>query len=140
MKQSKPRHQNAATCFKCLEILTTAHPDLQKLADDVRAANPEAHVAWAVRGKADQEDAKRRGTSRASFGESPHNYVPSLAIDFFRITPNGVAEWNKAWFTEHIAPFARRHGFEWGGDFLRFQDAPHVQIKNWKAQAKKLAK
>ncbi|MEW9053791.1 MAG: M15 family metallopeptidase [Neobacillus sp.] len=67
-------------------------------------------------------------------GESLHNY--GLAIDFALRTPtheviwdmqydgnqNGVADW------EEVVELAKVLGFDWGGDWARFKDYPHLQM------------
>jgi peptidoglycan LD-endopeptidase CwlK len=67
-------------------------------------------------------------------GESLHNY--GLAIDFALRTPtqaviwdmqydgnqNGVADWDE------VVELAKVLGFDWGGDWARFKDYPHLQM------------
>jgi peptidoglycan L-alanyl-D-glutamate endopeptidase CwlK len=131
------KHRNTPTCPRCEATLRDAAPELQEFARSVRHSDPEAHVSWAYRGKQDQEEALARGTTRAKFGDSPHNYLPALAVDFFRITPNGLAEWNAEWLKARLAIPARASNLVYGGDWKNFKDWPHVEVADWKSKVSK---
>ncbi len=70
----------------------------------------------------------------AEGGESYHNY--GLAIDFALQNENGRAIWNmnydgndngeSDWM--EVVEIAKKLGFEWGGDWTRFKDYPHLQM------------
>ncbi|WP_088009177.1 M15 family metallopeptidase [Indiicoccus explosivorum] len=70
----------------------------------------------------------------AEGGESYHNY--GLAIDFALLDENGDAVWDierdgndngeRDWF--EVAAIGKELGFEWGGDWERFRDYPHLQL------------
>ncbi|RNF39265.1 M15 family metallopeptidase [Planococcus salinus] len=67
-------------------------------------------------------------------GESYHNY--GLAIDFALQLDDGNVVWDierddngngrRDWF--EVADIAKELGFEWGGDWERFRDYPHLQM------------
>ncbi|MFJ5714545.1 M15 family metallopeptidase [Neobacillus sp. NPDC093127] len=70
----------------------------------------------------------------AKGGESYHNF--GLAIDFALKTPSGNVIWDmeydgnkngKADWTE-VVSLAKALGFEWGGDWAKFKDYPHLQM------------
>lgn len=126
------RHTNTDVCTRCEAILKDAHPDLQAFAAEVRREHPDAHVSWSYRGEKDQNAAFASGVSKARFGESPHNYRPALAIDWFRLTHTG-AEWKANWFMDVIVPAARAAGLVSGADFPKFRDLPHVELKDWRS-------
>ena len=72
--------------------------------------------------------------TNAKGGESYHNY--GLAIDFALKTPSGNVIWDmqydgnkngKADWTE-VVKMAKALGFEWGGDWAKFKDYPHLQM------------
>jgi hypothetical protein len=64
--------------------------------------------------------------TRARGGRSNHNY--KLAADVCPFV-NGKPDWNaKPAVWEMIGEEARRAGLEWGGDWKRFTDHPHVQL------------
>lgn len=70
----------------------------------------------------------------AEGGESYHNY--GLAIDFALRLPDGSVVWDierddngngrPDWF--EVADIGKELGFEWGGDWNRFKDYPHLQM------------
>ncbi len=70
----------------------------------------------------------------AKEGESYHNY--GLAVDFALRNNDGEIIWDinydgnnngKAdWF--EVADIAKQLGFEWGGDWSKFKDYPHLQM------------
>ncbi|MGE7933884.1 M15 family metallopeptidase [Viridibacillus arvi] len=67
-------------------------------------------------------------------GESFHNY--GLAFDYAIKNTNGGIEWDidydgnqngqSDWF--EVAEIAKELGFEWGGDWRKFKDYPHLQM------------
>ncbi len=57
---------------------------------------------------------------------SRHNYLPALAIDVGLFRPDGSYEPNKRY--ETVAAGARKHALDWGGDWKRFVDRPHVEV------------
>lgn len=70
--------------------LSQAHVLLQKLMNAARDRLP-ISVLDSQRGKAAQELAFKRGNSKAHFGQSAHNWSPSIAVDVVpAATPNGV--------------------------------------------------
>lgn len=72
--------------------------------------------------------------THAEGGESYHNY--GLAIDFALLDENGEISWDierdandngePDWF--EVAAIGKELGFEWGGDWERFRDYPHLQL------------
>jgi peptidoglycan L-alanyl-D-glutamate endopeptidase CwlK len=67
-------------------------------------------------------------------GESYHNF--GLAIDFALKTPSGNVIWDMEYdgnrnskddWTE-VVEMAKALGFEWGGDWARFKDYPHLEM------------
>jgi hypothetical protein len=62
-------------------------------------------------------------------GESPHNY--GLAVDLAWRKKPGEAFWKVSLYKK-LAPIARDLGFTWGGDWARFKDNPHFEMKGWR--------
>jgi peptidoglycan hydrolase-like protein with peptidoglycan-binding domain len=56
-------------------------------------------------------------------GQSLHNY--GLALDFAPVV-NGVVSWNEKLYRD-FGEWARTAGLEWGGEWKKFVDLPHVQ-------------
>ena len=92
------------------------------------------------RGKTKQEEAFKNGSSKAKFGQSPHNYKPSLAVD---IIPQPFKGWNDyAGFNRILDEFLRvskekNIEITLGRDFKPIKDFPHIELKNWKEICKK---
>ena len=72
--------------------------------------------------------------TKAVAGSSPHNY--GLAWDIACIV-NGKVDYNNLELYKKCGSIAKTINFEgytieWGGDFCKFKDYPHFQLKNWK--------
>jgi peptidoglycan L-alanyl-D-glutamate endopeptidase CwlK len=122
---------------RSLDTLAKAHPDLQRVANEA-IKHFDFTVIESYRGKEAQNKAHALGNSKAKFGQSPHNFKPSLAID---IVPYPL-DWNnlKA-FDVMGAAFldaARKCGIEitWGKNFTTLKDYPHFELRDWRNRAK----
>jgi peptidoglycan L-alanyl-D-glutamate endopeptidase CwlK len=117
---------------KSIDILNQCHSDLIKL---MRAVGEEYNcsIVCGYRGKEEQEDCFNKGTSKAHFGQSPHNYSPALAVDCVPY-PTLWSDENKL---KELAGIIKIKAIDleieitWGGDFPGFPDLPHYQLKNW---------
>ena len=77
-------------------------------------------------GRIDEADEK---VTQAKALQSPHNYLPSFAIDVaFKV--NGKLDWNSKWFIA-FSKYMSNPSIEWGGVW-KFKDTPHYEVKNWK--------
>lgn len=128
----KPKHLNNGSCEKC-ETIINAYPGFNSILytwfKGFQRLKPEAHIAYAGRGKADQEQAYNTGHSKAHFGQSAHNY--NMALDLFKLTLEG-ASWDAEWYKQAVAPHvALNHALKWGGTFKSIVDLPHVEIDGW---------
>jgi len=76
---------------------------------------------------------KRPKITNARPGESPHNYNPSFAFDIAFVR-NRKLDWSPKYF-KAFADIIKgiNSDVEWGGDWVRFKDAPHFELKNWRA-------
>jgi peptidoglycan L-alanyl-D-glutamate endopeptidase CwlK len=78
--------------------------------------------------------AGERKVTNAKGGQSYHNY--GLAFDICLIIDGKKASWDTSsdfdqdlesdW--NECVKIAKKHGFEWGGDWIRFKDLPHFQM------------
>jgi peptidoglycan L-alanyl-D-glutamate endopeptidase CwlK len=76
-------------------------------------------------GKVDEGDEK---VTQAKAGQSPHNYLPSFAIDVaFKV--NSKLDWSSKWFSS-FSKYMSTTTIEWGGVW-KFKDTPHYEVKNW---------
>lgn len=136
---SKVKHINDGNCSKCEQIFNRYPGFHQGLKDWFKALQkevPEAHISAAGRGKSEQEEYFKKGTSKAHYGQSAHN--KSAAIDLFKLHQNG-AEWPKSWFIGSIKPRLDIHNssadfkIKWYGEpGSSFFELPHFEVADWK--------
>lgn len=119
-----------------IERLKKVHPLLQHaigaLVMNLAALGIEIEVVQGLRTFAEQDALFAQGrtkpgniVTRARGGQSEHNY--GVAVDVAP-TRNGKIDWNDLpkFFT--IGVEAKKVGLEWGGDWHKFIDKPHVQL------------
>lgn len=116
---------------RSLSALATCHPALQAVAHRaLELSAVDFTVTEGHRGRAAQEAAFAAKKSKAHFGESFHNFIPSRALD---VVPYPV-DWDDVRKFREIAlafdQAARELGvvLRWGGDFESFRDYPHFEI------------
>jgi len=123
---------------RSLYLLDKAHPDLKRLFIAV-AKKINIMIDCTLRGESDQEQAFRDGHSKAHFGQSPHNFVPSLAVDVVPLP----TEWSDEQALLNLSIIVMETADEmeidmtWGGSFpgdygfKHSGDLPHYQFSNW---------
>lgn len=131
------KHKNNGHCEKCLQIINR-YPNFNALLldwfQDFQEFHPEFHVSCGGRGEADQEEKKREKKSRASFGESAHNY--NCAIDLF-INGGDHELYDEEWFQAVLGPIIPSF-LEWYGrpeykdDKSKYFELPHIEIRAWR--------
>ena len=92
------------------------------------------------RGEADQETAYKRGASKARFGQSAHNTLPSMAVDIAPSGPTGGIDWDVrggAWVA--LLRIAREVALGEGTpvDWRRSMfsgDEGHVELLGWRGK------
>lgn len=101
-------------------------------------------LTWGFRSIAQQDALYAKGrtapgsiVTKARGGYSWHNF--GLAADYAFVV-NGKVTWNGPW--DVFGRIARLCGLEWGGDWKKMTDRPHVQMTRGKtlAQMRALAK
>lgn len=132
------KHTNTPTCDKCEEVFNRYpgfHPPLRTWVYALRNKYPEAHISAAGRGKADQEQFFKMGTSRAHYGQSAHNF--NAAVDFFRLTLSGGAAFDAPWYKAVIGKEAALNPLlRWyGAPPISFPELPHLEWASWKQMA-----
>ena len=126
--------------------LAGAHTDLQRLFNKVAETFPIV-ILDSQRGKEAQEKAFREGNSKAHFGQSAHNWNPSIALD---VCPDPIDWNNRKRFIELskvVLPLAKemKIPIRWGGDWNmngvltdeKLSDLPHYELHPWREFAKK---
>lgn len=109
--------------------LATAHPDLQRLFNEV-IKDFDCAVICGHRGRADQDKAFAEGKSKLQWPNSKHNKTPSLAVD--------CAPWPSLYgdmkkfkeLIDVVKSTARRLRIKilCGIDWERFPDPPHIEL------------
>lgn len=130
-----------------LDRLKRLHPELQRLFVEAIKQTPFT-IRDTNRGRADQEKAFREGKSKVHFGDSAHNWSPSVAADIY---PLPVDFKNTAAFKhlqiDVLKPLANklgipiRQGIDWNGNGNltddKWDDLPHIELGNWREWAAK---
>lgn len=72
--------------------------------------------------------------TNAKAGQSPHNYNPSFAFDIAFIGVNKKVVWTAKYF-KMFADCVKSSSdvTVWGGDWLKFSDKPHFELKMWRS-------
>ena len=119
--------------------LLDAHPDLQRLAYRLETRGVRFMVNCTHRGRAEQEAAFASGASRARWGQSPHNFKPSRAMDLspFAVTAAAyqaitVADYNALSVDVMREAVIMGIALTWGGGFRSFKDRPHYALTGWR--------
>lgn len=109
--------------------------------DEFRRRQIPMFAVTVYRGKEAQDSAFARGTSKARFGQSAHNF--KMAVDFVHIH----RMWNlsrKEWEIIGLIgkEVARRRNIRitWGGDFKSLWDPAHWELADWKQRRDALPK
>ena len=109
--------------------LNSCHSDLILLINEV-AKTEKCAVICGHRGKAEQEKAYLSGTSRAKWGQSKHNQMPSLAVDVVPLPLDweDIPAFEK--LGEKIMAKAKELGIKvkWGKYFKGLVDYPHFEL------------
>lgn len=129
---------------RSMNNLRQVNPSLRLVAD-AAILHIDFTVICGTRGREEQERAKRAGHSKASFGQSPHNYKPAMAFDFLPYPFKGWEDDNIVQDLREIAEIMKREAHrlgisvEYGGDWKTFKDYPHMQLKNWRKYNRMIA-
>lgn len=116
-----------------LERIKTAHPKVRAELEaqyiecnELLPTNCTLRFAFVYRSPQEQDALfnKRPKVTNARGWQSIHNY--GLAFDIVLIV-DGKAVWtvNQEW--KQVADYFKSKGWEWGGDWKSFKDAPHFQ-------------
>jgi peptidoglycan L-alanyl-D-glutamate endopeptidase CwlK len=116
------------------EKLENVHPDLVRLFTEY-GKDHDIIIVDGHRDKASQDLAYLKGNSNARWGQSPHNKLPSRAVDAAPSKDNGKSiDWRDSDAfrkqAEDILFLAKKLGINilWGGSFKRLVDLPHFEL------------
>jgi len=123
---------------RSLKALNTAHPDLQKLFNEVIKVI-DCTVIYGHRTEAEQEDMVAKGYSKLHYPKSEHNKIPSYAVD---VVPYPI-DWNNRerfiFFAGIVKGIASQLNINirWGGDWdsnndlhdQTWMDLPHYELR-----------
>ena len=110
--------------------LNECHEDIQKVLREA-IKHYDFTVIEGYRGEAEQNEAYNKGFSKVKFPNSKHNVMPSRAVD---IVPYPI-DWKNIKRFEELALIVKaiaeelQVGLNWGGDWKRFKDYPHWELK-----------
>lgn len=130
------------TIFNPKNKLDKLHPDLVSVINSLDL-DFDVLVCCTTRDQVAQEAAKTAGNSNAHFGQSPHNFIPSLAVDLCPCSEDGKELW---WdrsdlfdkLKDEMLDKAKQLNIDitWGGTFKSLKDKPHFQMSNWQTYVK----
>ena len=112
-----------------LARLQTCHPLLQDLFHEV-IKHTDCSIIFGYRNREEQEEAFNNGRSKAHYGQSNHNFYPSLAVDAMPYPIN----WEDMKGIHHFAGVVKgiaatkKIPIRWGGEFKGFFDGPHYEL------------
>jgi len=126
---------------KSLKRLESVQPLLRKVFLEV-VKHFDCTVVCGYRDRTAQELAFETGKSKAHFGESPHNFVPALAVDVVPYPVDWLDLERMQYFAGYVMATAQQMGIDlrWGGDWdddthlsdNRFDDLPHFELADWR--------
>lgn len=124
------------------ERLSTCHPDLQRLFEEV-VKNYDCTILQGHRTKEEQDEYFRTGRSKVQYPNSKHNKMPSMAVDvapYFKEQPHVRWENKEKFyhFAGYVQGVADQLGIKirWGGNWdmddelldQTFFDLPHFEL------------
>jgi peptidoglycan L-alanyl-D-glutamate endopeptidase CwlK len=117
--------------IKSMQRLSTCDNDLQALFYEV-IKEFDCTILCGYRNEADQNKAFKEGKSKLKFPNSKHNCSPSRAVD---VAPYPI-DWLNIRAFERLNTVVMRKAhemginIEWGGNWKKFKDYPHYQLKD----------
>jgi hypothetical protein len=127
---------------KSKEHLSTCHPDLQRLMNEVIKVI-DVTIICGQRNQKDQDEAVRTGASKTPFPQSKHNSTPSMAVDLAMNVPGKGIPWEDMRYFFFMMGVVKakadslgikiRTGLDWNNDNIfdndgNFVDADHVEL------------
>lgn len=124
-------------CQKIMDRYPGLHKELRIWFESFQFRHFEAHISDAGRGCQDQEAAFLRGSSKARWGQSAHNW--NCALDIFVLNHSSGSLYPLKWYQQVLANELPTW-LEWYGRIgAPFYELPHVEVRGWRQMAKNLA-
>lgn len=114
---------------RSMNKLLSCDARLQRLMNEV-VKHFDCRIEDGYRSQADQEQAFDSGNSKAHYGQSKHNVMPSLAVDVIPYPVNWEDTDRIYEFAGFVKATAIQMGIRirWGGNFKNFFDSPHFEL------------
>jgi len=119
--------------------LAQLHPLLAQIVNEVLHYR-DITITCSYRSRAEQDAAYVKGNSKAKFGQSAHNFLPSRAVDIIPYPipmknggwDNNSKEWDE--LAQLFLEIAKQKNIliTWGGNWKSLVDKPHFELTNWK--------
>jgi peptidoglycan L-alanyl-D-glutamate endopeptidase CwlK len=125
-----------------IDRIKTAHPSIREMLlrqyQEINSLLPKdvrLRFAYVYRSIAEQDALfnQRPKVTNAKGGQSIHNY--GLAFDIVLLYDKDgnetfeTASWEQNSHWMQVVNYFKSKGWEWGGDWAKFKDAPHFQLK-----------
>lgn len=121
--------------FDKYKRLDTVHEDLRKVVEEA-SKYMDIIVVCGYRSKEEQDKAFASGNSKVRFPNSKHNVMPSNAVDCAPCNKTGTSinwmlttDFKKMGKILKAAAIKLGVEVEWGGDWKKFKDYPHLELK-----------
>jgi peptidoglycan L-alanyl-D-glutamate endopeptidase CwlK len=132
-RDKKDLHSELVTAYEyaCEEYSKLYPSDPKPFLTQTHRSNGEQNKLYAI-GRTE----KGKIVTNAKGGESPHNFLPSMAFDIAFITLTKQLSWDKKYFKKFADIIKSKFpqvecGIDW-----RFVDPPHFELKAWKTLKK----
>ena len=132
-RDKKDLHSELVTAYEytCAEYANLYPNDPQPFITQTFRSNDEQNKLYSI-----GRTAKGFIITNAKGGESPHNFNPSFAFDIGFVTLEKRLSWDKKYFKKFADIIKKKYsqvdcGIDW-----KFFDAPHFELKGWKALKK----
>lgn len=123
---------NVASEKRLAKVMPLLARKIRLMADDLAKLGVTIECVQGLRTFAEQDALFAQGrtkpgpiVTRARGGRSEHNYGVAADLCPFK---NGKPDWNDLPAFLQIGAVAHKVGLEWGGDWKKFVDKPHVQL------------
>lgn len=117
---------------RSLACLKTAHPDIVRVMI-LAIASFDFMIIQSSRTREEQEADFIKGTTKAHWGQSAHDFKPSFGVDCapLPLNWNDIGSFRRMADTVKTAAAHLSVPIVWGGDW-HMKDYPHFELTNWR--------